>query len=179
MKITDPSTSRYEVPESVLPRPKNKRVNARNAQIQFKYVASPFSFTITRRSSGEVLFDTKNNPLVFEPQYWNLKTNLPDKPHIYGLGEHTDTFHLPTSNFTRTLWSRDAYGVAPGTNLYGNHPIFFEHRTTGTHGVFLANSNGMDIKVDDAAGTTLEYNVIGGIIDLYFLSGRNGRRSLK
>lgn len=70
------------------------------------------------------------------------------------------------------MWSRDAYGVPVGTNLYGNHPIYFEHRTTGTHGVFLLNSNGMDIKINDSGSkTTLEYTTIGGVLDLYFLAG--------
>lgn len=100
-----------------------------------------------------------------------MKTNLPTNPNIYGLGEHTDTFRLPTHNYTRTFWSRDAYGVPSATNLYGNHPIYFEHRTTGTHGVFLLNSNGMDIKIDDTNEATLEYNVIGGVLDFYFLAG--------
>ncbi|KAJ4463880.1 glycosyl hydrolases family 31-domain-containing protein, partial [Lentinula edodes] len=73
------------------------------------------------------------------------------------------------------LWSRDAYEIPTGTNLYGNHPIYFEHRTTGTHGVFLLNSNGMDIKINDTESTdgsvTLEYNVLGGVLDFYFLAG--------
>lgn len=62
--------------------------------------------------------------------------------------------------------------VPVGTNLYGNHPVYFEHRMSGTHGVFLLNSNGMDVKINQENGnTTLEYNVIGGILDLYFLAG--------
>lgn len=61
-----------------------------------------------------------------------------------------------------------ATGVPSGTNLYSDHPVHFEHRTTGTHGVFLLNSNGMDIKLRTGS---LEYNIIGGILDFYFLAG--------
>ncbi|EGN96446.1 glycoside hydrolase family 31 protein [Serpula lacrymans var. lacrymans S7.3] len=175
MKITDPSTQRYEVPENVLPRPNaTGSVSPDKTAIQFNYTASPFSFTISRTTTGEVLFSTGSHPLIFEPQYLRLKTDLPTNANIYGLGEHTDPFRLPTYNTTRTLWSRDAYGVPTDTNLYGNHPIYFEHRTTGTHGVFLLNSDGMDIKINDTeagGNTTLEYNVIGGVFDLYFLAG--------
>lgn len=70
------------------------------------------------------------------------------------------------------LWNRDSYGTPSGSNLYGDHPIYFDHRgQSGTHGVFLLNSNGIDVKIDDKNGQFLEYNAIGGIIDLYFLAG--------
>lgn len=56
--------------------------------------------------------------------------------------------------------------------MYGSHPIYFDHRgENGTHGVFLASSQGMDIKIDDTDDQFLEYNTLGGIIDLYFLAG--------
>lgn len=172
VKITDPASDRYEIPEDVLPRPKaDKGVTPNNAEIRFNYTTSPFAFSIYRASTKEVLFSTASHPIIFEPQYLRVKTNLPDDANIYGLGEHTDSFRLPTFNFTRTFWSRDAFGVPENTNLYGNHPVYFEHRTTGTHGVFLVNSNGMDIKINNTAGTALEYNTIGGILDFYFLAG--------
>ena len=173
VKITDANDTRYEVPESVLPRPTaGPSVDPSTAAIQFNYTTSPFSFSIYRDSTGETLFSTASHPLIFEPQYLRVKTELPTNPNLYGLGEHTDTFRLPTENFTRTFWNRDAYGVPNGTNLYGDHPIYFEHRLGGTHGVFFLNSNGMDIKVDtDDQGSTLEYNVIGGVLDFYFLAG--------
>jgi alpha-glucosidase len=172
VKITDASSKRYEVPESVLRLPSSgSSVTSESSDIQFKYTSSPFSFSIHRTKSDEVLFSTENYPLIFEPQYLRVKTSLPNNVNIYGLGEHTNNFRLPTHNFTRTLWSRDAFGVAPDTNLYGNHPIYFEHRKTGTHGVFLRNSNGMDIKIDDTGSTSLEYNIIGGVLDFYFLAG--------
>ncbi|KAI0027385.1 alpha-glucosidase [Vararia minispora EC-137] len=173
VKITDPNTTRYEVPEEVFPRPaSNNTVDASAAQIQFNFTESPFSFNIFRTSTGEVLFSTASHPLIFEPQYLRLKTSLPANANIYGLGEHTNSFRLDPTNTTRTLWSRDAYGVPADTNLYGNHPIYFEHRPTGTHAVFLLNSNGMDIKLNGTAdGGSLEYNIIGGIFDFYFLAG--------
>ncbi|THH14414.1 hypothetical protein EUX98_g9614, partial [Antrodiella citrinella] len=172
VKITDASSQRYEVPESVLPRPNaDPSTSPHNAEIQFNYTSSPFAFSIFRTQTKEILFSTASHPIIFEPQYLRLKTNLPANPNVYGLGEHTDPFRLPTHNYTRTMWSRDAYLVPGETNLYGNHPVYFEHRPTGTHAVFLANSNGMDIKIDDTNSTSLEYNVIGGVLDFYFLSG--------
>jgi alpha-glucosidase len=163
------------VPESVLPRPSaNGNSSASTAEIQFSYVANPFSFAIIRKSSNETLFDTSAANIIFQSQYVRLRTKLPNNPHLYGLGEHTDPFQLNSTNYTRTLWSRDAYLVPSGTNLYGNHPVYFDHRgSSGTHGVFLLSSSGMDIKINktDTDGQYLEYNTLGGVIDLYFLAG--------
>ncbi|CRK31349.1 hypothetical protein BN1708_018718, partial [Verticillium longisporum] len=98
--------------------------------------------------------------------------SLPEDPYLYGLGEHTDPFRLNTTNYIRTLWNRDSYGVPYGSNLYGSHPFYIEQRETGTHGVFLLNSNGMDVMVNkDDAGQYLEYNTLGGVLDFWFLSG--------
>lgn len=69
------------------------------------------------------------------------------------------------------MWARDAFGIPKNSNLYGVHPIYLEHRSSGSHGVFLLNSNGMDIKIRETNITSLEYNVIGGIFDLYFFAG--------
>lgn len=139
--------------------------------MRFNYKSNPFSFSVARAKTGEVLFDSSAAPLVFESQYLRLRTRLPNDANLYGLGEHSDPFRLNTTNYIRTLWSQDAYGTPNGANLYGNHPIYFEHRKTGTHGVFLLNSNGMDIKIDKAGGQFLEYNTLGGVLDFYFVSG--------
>lgn len=99
---------------------------------------------------------------------------MPDNPNLYGLGEHSDPFRLNTTNYIRTLWSQDAYGTPNGNNLYGNHPVYFEHRgSAGTHGVFLLNSDGMDIFVNstEESGQYLEYNILGGVFDFYFIAG--------
>lgn len=170
VKIKNSENARYEIPEEVFPRPSPNNPVA--PSIKFRYSPSPFSFSIHRVDTEETLFDTNGYSLVFAPQYLRLKTSLPRNANIYGLGEHTESFRLPTQNLTRTLWARDSIRIPTGTNLYGAHPVYFEHRTSGTHGVFLLNSNGMDVKIkDENEKTSLEYNIIGGILDLYFFAG--------
>ncbi|KAF2752757.1 putative alpha-glucosidase [Pseudovirgaria hyperparasitica] len=171
--IEDASHEIYRVPESVLPRPVSQNSTVDESDLEFSYGESPFTFTVKRKSTGEALFDSSAAPLVFEDQYLRLRTALPEDPNLYGLGEHSDSFRLNTTNYTRTMWSRDAFGIPEGSNLYGNHPIYFDHRESGSHGVFLLSSAGMDIKINNtqAEGQYLEYNTLGGVIDLYFLAG--------
>ncbi|KAK4144285.1 glycoside hydrolase [Dichotomopilus funicola] len=179
VKIQDQDDVVYQVPESVFPRPQGDGVHPKQSALSFKYTKNPFSFSVSRTKTGEVLFDSSAAQLVFQSQYVRLRTKLPTNPNLYGLGEHSDPFRLNTTDYVRTMWSQDAFGTPEGSNLYGNHPVYFEHRTTaggGTHGVFLLNSNGMDIKIDkDGKGKKkqqyLEYNTLGGVLDLYFVAG--------
>lgn len=130
-------------------------------------------------TNGELLFDSSAASLVFEDQFVRLRTSLPTNPNLYGTGEHTDPFRLNTTDYTRIIWNRDAYATPPGTNLYGDHPIHFDHRgAAGTHGVFLLNSNGKNVIVnqtnpesDTDKGQYLEYALLGGVLDFYFLAG--------
>ncbi|KAG4437809.1 hypothetical protein IFR05_006696 [Cadophora sp. M221] len=175
IKIKDAGQIAYQVPTSVFPTPSsNASVSSDQSALEFSHETSPFSFKVTRKSNGEVLFDTSAATLIFEDQYLRLRTSLPDDPNLYGLGEHTDSLRLNTTDYTRTLWSRDSYGVPSGQNLYGNHPIYFDHRgEKGTHGVFMLSSAGMDVKINRTQedGQYLEYNMMSGVIDLYFLAG--------
>lgn len=52
--------------------------------------------------------------------------------------------------------------------------MYYDHRgSSGTHGVFLLSSNGIEVKINNTEtdGQYLEYNLLGGIVDLYFLAG--------
>ncbi|KAK6843658.1 Alpha-glucosidase [Apiospora arundinis] len=73
------------------------------------------------------------------------------------------------------MWNRDSDGVPYRENLYGSHPVYFEQRQSGTHGVFLRNYNGADIKLNKngqtPANETIEYILTGGNLDLFFLAG--------
>lgn len=149
-------------------------MSADDADLEFTWEASPFSFRVVRRSNQEVLFDSGAASLVFEDQYVRVRTYLPEEPNIYGLGEHSDSMRLNTTDYVRTLWNRDSYGIPPGTNLYGSHPVYFDHRgEQGTHGVFMLSSSGMAAKLNrtESDGQYLEFNMLGGVIDLHFMAG--------
>lgn len=173
MKIQDAENTVYQIPESVFPRPSGPSYQTQPPALKFDYVEEPFSFTVSRSETGEVLFDTSAASLVFESQYLRLRTKLPEDPYLYGLGEHSDPFRLNTTDYIRTLWSQDSWGVPEGANLYGNHPVYYEQRTSGTHGVLFLNSNGMDIMLNNTeeSGQYLEYNTLGGVLDFYFVAG--------
>jgi alpha-glucosidase len=81
------------------------------------------------------------------------------------MSEHSDPFRLNTTHYILTLWSQDAYGVPARPNLYGNRPVYFEHRTSGT--------DRMDVKINNTNGKDqyLEYNTLGGVLGFYFITG--------
>ena len=170
--IYDKDEQVYQVPDFVVPRPSGS-INSDASLLDISIDEEPFSFTVTRKSNDEVLFSTKGSNIIFETQYVRLRTSLPDNPSLYGLGEHTDSLRLPTSNYVRTLWARDAGAVPLNTNLYGTHPVYYEHRADSglSHGVLLLNSNGMDVKINNDNGQYLEYNAVGGVFDFYFMAG--------
>ncbi|KAF2269851.1 alpha/beta-glucosidase agdC [Lojkania enalia] len=170
--IYDKDEQVYQVPDFVVPRPGGS-VSAEKSQLEVSLKEDPFAFTVIRKSNKEVLFTTEGSDIVFETQYLRLRTSLPDNPALYGLGEHTDPLKLPTQNYNRTLWAKDAGAVPQNSNLYGTHPVYYEHRaeSNNAHGVALLNSNGMDIKINNQDGQYLEYNTLGGVFDFYFLAG--------
>ncbi|POV99706.1 hypothetical protein PSHT_13412 [Puccinia striiformis] len=197
VRIVDASAQRYEVPAILFPRPSNSTKVSKTALV-FSYEKSPFSFTISRRGTREVLFSTISHPLTYRDRHIQIATRLSPDANIYGLGESSDTFriNLEGNGTRRTMWARDAYGTQKGTNLYGTHPIYYDHRLSGTHGVFLLNSNGMDITLRkesiqyDIIGAKDEYHhnsaylspaevefgfhvnyLKGGVLDFYFLAG--------
>ncbi|KAI0204191.1 glycosyl hydrolases family 31-domain-containing protein [Astrocystis sublimbata] len=174
VKIYDADLQVYQVSESVLPRPPSQNVDKPDSKLSFTLTADPFSFFVARTDPDEILFNTNGTQLIFESQYVNIRTSLPDDPNLYGLGEHSDSFRLSTDNYKRTLWNAESPFIPENSNLYGSHPNYLEHRgEAGSHGVALLSSNGMDININktDSGEQYLEYNILGGVIDLYFLAG--------
>lgn len=130
--IYDPNSPRFEVPQSILPTP----TPAPPASLNYKvsYTTSPAGFAVTRLSDNVVVFNSTStgllSGLVFEDQYLEISTQLPKDPHVYGLGERIDSFHLDGSGsngHTYAFWARDN-GTPRDANLYGSHPFHVEIR---------------------------------------------------
>ncbi|XP_037479928.1 probable alpha-glucosidase Os06g0675700 [Triticum dicoccoides] len=190
VRITDADHRRWEVPQDVIPRPapgpepkdvlldspgnpsmpSNSTMSSASSDLTFTIHPSPFRFTVSRRSTGDTLFDTSAN-LVFKDRYLEVTSALPaDRASLYGLGEQKkQTFRLQ-HNDTFTLWNGDVtWSDQPDLNLYGSHPFYMDVRSGGAaHGVLLLNSNGMDILY---GGSYVTYKVIGGVLDFYFFVG--------
>ncbi|KAJ7200405.1 glycoside hydrolase family 31 protein [Mycena pura] len=125
-------------------------------------------------------------PLVFENQYLQLTSALPLGANVYGLGEAVASSGLRRDVGTdggvgtiQNMWARDIADPID-QNVYGVHPVYIEHRFNATtktpqsHGVFLLSASGADILLLTPPGSTvslIQYRLIGGTLDFYFLSG--------
>lgn len=167
-KIYDSQNARYEVPIKLTPA--SNPVSAGQSDFVVDVPASgPFYLTVTRKTTGEVLFNTKNSgPLIFADQFISIGTSL-STGYNYGLGEHTSKFLLDTNWTVRPFWARDQAPVK-NANLYGTHPFYLSIESDfKAHGVFLLNSNAMETELQPAPAVT--FRTTGGILDFYVFSG--------
>jgi alpha-glucosidase len=65
-----------------------------------------FSFSIYRKSTGDTLFSTAGSKIVFENQFVEFSSPLPDNYNLYGLGETIHSFRLG-NNYTKTMYNAD------------------------------------------------------------------------
>ncbi|XP_061686397.1 lysosomal alpha-glucosidase [Syngnathoides biaculeatus] len=164
VRITDPSSSRYEVPISV-PAVAKK---AGSPDYAVELSKEPFGLVVKRSSTGAVLLNTTVAPLLYADQFLQFSTSLPTE-FIYGLGEHRSSFLHDVRWNTLTMWARDVPPMEK-TNLYGVHPFYLGmEEERNAHGFFLLNSNAMDVILQPAPALT--WRTIGGILDFYVFLG--------
>ncbi|KJR80878.1 alpha-glucosidase [Sporothrix schenckii 1099-18] len=161
------------------------------SDLAFSWSNSPtFGFALTRISTGDVLFSTNGTKLVYEDQFIEFVSPLPENYNLYGLGEVIHGFRLG-NNLTRTIFAADAGDPIDG-NIYGSHPFYLDTRyfdkatgkyaanaTAGcsssptayesyTHGVFLRNAHPQEVLLRES---NITWRALGGEIDLYFYAG--------
>ncbi|XP_042307662.1 lysosomal alpha-glucosidase [Sceloporus undulatus] len=162
--LRDPANKRYEVPLET-PQSSNK---ASSTLYSIHFSADPFGLVILRTSSGHVLLNTTVAPLFYADQFLQLSTSLPSS-FISGLGEHLTSLILNVNWTKITMWNRDMSPM-PFSNLYGSHPFYLALEEDGlAHGVFLLNSNAMDVILQPSPALT--WRTTGGILDFYVFLG--------
>ncbi|KAJ7892526.1 hypothetical protein B0H14DRAFT_3427931 [Mycena olivaceomarginata] len=134
--------------------------------------------------SGDTSTALDGFPLVFEDQYIQLASALPLGANVYGLGEVIASSGIRRDVGTeggvgavQTNWAREIEDPID-ENMYGIHPIYMEHRlnttrTSQSHG-FSPALMALDILLltpPNANVSLIEYRLLGGTFDLYFLSG--------
>lgn len=162
-----------------------------DSDLQFTWSNAPsFAFTVLRKSTGDVLFSTEGTVLVYENQFIEFVSALPENYNLYGMGERIHGLRLG-NNFTATFYAADV-GDPIDTNLYGTHPFYLDTRyyevnaTSGdmtlltgnanadgsyvsySHGVYLRNSHGMEALMQP---NNITWRSLGGSIDLYIFDG--------
>lgn len=76
--------------------------------LQLTWTNAPtFGFSVIRKVTGDVLFDTIGSKLVFEDQFLEFATAMPAHYNLYGLGETIHGLRLG-NNFTKTIYAADA-----------------------------------------------------------------------
>ncbi|KAK7031219.1 hypothetical protein VNI00_013635 [Paramarasmius palmivorus] len=208
VNIYDSEEKQYTIPESVISRPPAPSDSFKeSSDLVFNYEPAPFAFWITRRTDPSLppLFDTRLSSLpsaplppviendtstaldgfdlVFEDQYLQLTSTLPEDANIYGLGEYYARTgfrrRIVEGGSIQTMWARNVPDPVD-ENMYGSHPFYLEHRYNETtqssmsHGVFLLSSAGGDIMLltpQNTAQSLVQYRMISGTLDFYFFSG--------
>eukprot|EP00002_Diphylleia_rotans_P032675 TRINITY_DN687_c0_g10_i3.p1 TRINITY_DN687_c0_g10~~TRINITY_DN687_c0_g10_i3.p1 ORF type:complete len:536 (-),score=116.05 TRINITY_DN687_c0_g10_i3:219-1826(-) len=181
-KIYDPNTPRFEVPGVV----EEDLESFKKSQLKFtpgysvRLSIEPFSIRVTR-TDGSVMFDSSPSDahptdLVFTDRYIEFGTTLDEDSNIYGLGERIHSFRRDSNTYT--LFNRDQAASPDLINLYGSQPFYLDWRPSkaAAHGVFLLNSNAMDVII---VNSTLTYKTVGGILDFSIVVGPEPETAIK
>ncbi|KAF2637359.1 hypothetical protein P280DRAFT_482813 [Massarina eburnea CBS 473.64] len=120
------SNTSWFIPPDMITRPQAES-SFGDIDLEFNSGDEPsFWFSVTRGSTGDVLFSTEDTKLVYEDQFIEFVSTLPEDYTISGLGEHIHGLKL-NSNYTATIFAADV-GDPIDRNLYGSHPFYLETR---------------------------------------------------
>lgn len=94
----------FLLPEALVPRPPhNPQYQSSGSSMYVSWSNDPsFSFSVRRKETGDTLFSTQGKVLVYEDQFIEFGSSLPENYNLYGLGEVIHGFRLG-NNLTSTF----------------------------------------------------------------------------
>ncbi|KAA8648813.1 hypothetical protein EYZ11_004025 [Aspergillus tanneri] len=189
--VDSSNASWYILSEDAVPRPKvSPNASIPESDLFVSWSNEPsFNFKVTRKATGDALFDTEGSVLVYENQFIEFVTSLPKDYNLYGLGERMSQLRL-LRNANLTMYAADI-GDPIDSNIYGQHPFYLDTRyykqehgphvlsksskidksqeyVSYSHGVFLRNAHGQEVLL---RSQNLTWRLLGGSIDLTFYAG--------
>jgi alpha-glucosidase len=86
----------FLLPEELVPRPSTTNGDShRSNGLAVSWSNDPtFSFAVKRVATGDILFSTEGKVLVYEDQFIEFVSSLPENYNLYGLGEVLHGFRL-------------------------------------------------------------------------------------
>lgn len=112
--IDSSNASQYIIPDNIVQRPStdpDADASSLTSDLEFVWSNKPtFSFSVIRVSTGDKLFSTENTILVFENQFVEFVSTLPENYNLYGLGESIHSLRLG-NNYTKTIYAVDVGDV--------------------------------------------------------------------
>lgn len=86
----------FILPEAIVSKPiSSGDVTSGNSDFEISWTNVPtFSFTVTRKSTNDTLFTTQGSKLIYEDQFIEFVSPLPENYNLYGLGEVIHGFRL-------------------------------------------------------------------------------------
>lgn len=112
--IDSSNASQYIIPDNIVQQPttdSDADASSLMSDLEFVWSNKPtFSFSVVRVSTGDKLFSTENTILIFENQFVEFVSTLPENYNLYGLGESIHSLRLG-NNFTKTIYAVDVGDV--------------------------------------------------------------------
>lgn len=85
----------FVLPEVLVPSPPDTAFPVADHPLEVSWSNEPsFWFSVTRKDNGDTLFTTEGKALVFEDQFFEFGSPLPENYNLYGLGETIHGFRL-------------------------------------------------------------------------------------
>ena len=104
------NTTQYNIPDYIVHQPTadaDANSTTLTSDLNFVWSNDPtFSFSVYRVSTGDTIFSTTGTKLVFEDQFVEFASDLPENYNLYGLGETIHALRLG-NNFTKTIYAAD------------------------------------------------------------------------